>query len=114
MFREILPNMASIVMSTLLGLRDLRHRRPSRPGVPRPRRFSSVVSWGTNLYWASNDGALLTGSWWVFVPSGVCIALVAFALALINYAVDEITNPRLRKIEAAATAPANVERSAAK
>ena len=30
----------------------------------------SVVSWGTNLYWASNDGALLTGAWWAFVPSG--------------------------------------------
>ena len=36
------------------------------------------------------------GAWWAFVPSGVCIALVAFALALVNYGVDEITNPRLR------------------
>ena len=96
MFREILPNMASIVMSTLLacvifgigaqagleflGLGDI-----------------STVSWGTNLYWASNDGALLTGSWWVFVPPGVSIALIAFALALVNYGVDETTNPRLRK-----------------
>lgn len=96
MFREMLPNMASIVMSTLLacvifgigaqagleflGLGDI-----------------STVSWGTNLYWASNDGALLTGSWWVFVPPGVCIALVAFALALVNYGVDETTNPRLRR-----------------
>src|SRR6478736_206528 len=57
----------------------------------------STVSWGTNLYWASNDGALLTGAWWVFVPPGVCIALVAFALALVNYGVDETTNPRLRR-----------------
>jgi len=96
MFREMLPNMASIVMSTLLaciifgigaqagleflGLGDI-----------------STISWGTNLYWASNDGALLTGSWWVFVPPGVSIALVAFALALVNYGVDETTNPRLRK-----------------
>ena len=30
------------------------------------------------------------------IPSGVAIALVAFAFALINYAVDEVTNPRLR------------------
>ena len=57
---------------------------------------SSVVSWGTNLYWAANDGALMSGHWWAFVPSGVCIALVAFALALVNYGVDEVTNPRLR------------------
>lgn len=95
MFREIMPNMASIVMSTLLacvifgigaqaGLEFL--------GLGDP----SAVSWGTNLFWASSDGALLTGDWWTFVPSGICIALVAFALAMINYAVDEVTNPRLR------------------
>jgi peptide/nickel transport system permease protein len=38
----------------------------------------------------------MTGDWWVLLPSGVAIAVVAFALAMINYAVDEITNPRLR------------------
>jgi peptide/nickel transport system permease protein len=56
----------------------------------------SVVSWGTNLYWAGNNAGLLTGAWWTFVPAGACIALVAFAFALVNYAIDEITNPRLR------------------
>ncbi|MFF8188718.1 ABC transporter permease [Microbacterium sp. NPDC016588] len=109
MFREMLPNMASIVMSTLLscvifgigaqagleflGLGDI-----------------STTSWGTNLYWASNDGALLTGSWWVFVPPGVGIALVAFALSLVNYGVDETTNPRLRtpRRRVSATAPTPV------
>jgi peptide/nickel transport system permease protein len=94
MFREMLPNMASIVMSTFLacvifgigaqagleflGLGDV-----------------SAVSWGTNLYWASIEGSLIRGTWWTFVPSGAAIALIAFSLALINYAVDEVTNPRL-------------------
>ncbi len=54
------------------------------------------MSWGTNLYWASNNAGLMTGAWWTFVPAGLCIALVAFSLALVNYAIDEITNPRLR------------------
>lgn len=95
MFREILPNMASVVMTTLLGCVIF------GIGAQAGLEFlglgdSSVVSWGTNLYWASNDGALMTGTWWAFIPSGLCIALVAFALALVNYAVDEITNPRLR------------------
>lgn len=95
MFREILPNMASVVMTTLLGCVIF------GIGAQAGLEFlglgdASVVSWGTNLYWAGNDGALMTGSWWVFVPSGLCIALVAFALAMANYAVDEITNPRLR------------------
>ena len=70
-----------------------------------------VISWGTNLYWANNDGALLSGYWWVFVPSGVCIALVAFALALVNYGVDEVSNPRLRTARRRPpTAPTEVAR----
>ncbi|MFT6400101.1 MAG: ABC-type dipeptide/oligopeptide/nickel transport system ATPase component, partial [Bradymonadia bacterium] len=54
------------------------------------------VTWGTNLYWAANDSALLTGSWWIFVPTGVGIALVGFGLTLVNFAIDEVNNPRLR------------------
>ena len=53
------------------------------------------VTWGNNLYWATNDLALLTGSWWTYVPTGLCIALVSFGLTLINYGIDEISNPRL-------------------
>lgn len=98
MFREILPNMASIVMGTLLAC--IIYGIGAQAGLEFLGLGDvSTVSWGNNLYWAGNEGALLTGSWWVFVPSGLCIALVAFSLALINYAVDEVTNPRLRKIQ---------------
>ncbi|BCW78459.1 ABC transporter permease [Arthrobacter sp. NicSoilC5] len=108
MFREILPNMASIVMGTLLAC--VIYGIGAQAGLEFLGLGDvSTVSWGNNLFWAGNEGALLTGSWWVFVPSGLCIALVAFALALINYAVDEVTNPRLRKIRK----PATTERSAA-
>lgn len=94
-FREILPNMTSLLMSgfisatvyaigaqvglEFLGIGDV-----------------SVVTWGTNLYWAANDAALLTGAWWTVVPTGLCVALIGFSLVLINFAIDEITNPRLR------------------
>ncbi|NUT70479.1 ABC transporter permease [Pseudarthrobacter sp. C4D7] len=111
MFREILPNMASIVMGTLLAC--VIYGIGAQAGLEFLGLGDvSTVSWGNNLFWAGNEGALLTGSWWVFVPSGVCIALVAFALALINYAVDEVTNPRLRKVKT--PAPATTGRSAAK
>ena len=55
----------------------------------------SQVTWGTNLYWATNDLALLTGSWWTYVPTGVSIALVSLSLTLINFGIDELANPRL-------------------
>jgi peptide/nickel transport system permease protein len=93
--REILPNMTSLLASRFidatiyaigaqvglefLGLGDV-----------------AQVSWGTNLYWASNNGAVLTGAWWTLVPTGVCVALVGFAMAQINSAIDEVANPRLR------------------
>ena len=55
----------------------------------------SQISWGINLYWATNDLALLTGSWWTFVPTGFAIALVSLSLTLINFGIDELANPRL-------------------
>jgi peptide/nickel transport system permease protein len=93
-FVELLPNMASLVASAFItttvyaigaevGLEFL--------GLGDP----GSVTWGTNLYWASNDSALLTGAWWTFVPTGVCVALVGFALTMLSYAIDEVTNPRL-------------------
>ena len=94
-FREILPNMMSIVVAGLIGSTIYAIGAMSALeflGLGNP----SVVSWGTNLYWAGNNGALLTGAWWTVVPAGIGIALVAFSFALINYAVDEVTNPRLR------------------
>ena len=94
-FGEIFPNMISIVAANMFGTTIYAIGALSALeflGLGNP----SVISWGTNLYWAGNNGALLTGAWWTIVPSGLSIALVAFSLALINYAVDEVTNPRLR------------------
>lgn len=94
-FAEILPNMASIVASSLLG--GIAFGIVAEAGL----EFlglgdTSRVSWGTILYWAQNNAGLLTGAWWTFLPPGLCIALAAFSLTLINYSVDEITNPALR------------------
>ena len=55
----------------------------------------SVVTWGTNLYWAQNDGALLTGAWWTYVPSGLGLAMIGYLLTMLNRSLDEIANPRL-------------------
>jgi peptide/nickel transport system permease protein len=55
------------------------------------------VTWGTMLYWAQEGDAILLGQWvWLLVP-GLCLALVGTSLGLLNFAVDEIANPRLRR-----------------
>ncbi|GIL28862.1 ABC transporter permease [Actinocatenispora comari] len=58
----------------------------------------STVSWGTMLYFAQNNQALLVGAWWWFIPPGLCIALIGAGLGLLNFGIDEIANPRLRTV----------------
>jgi len=57
---------------------------------------SDSLTWGTMLAGAQNGQALLFGAWWWFVPPGLCIALLGCGLALINFSIDEVINPRLR------------------
>lgn len=54
------------------------------------------LTWGTMLYYAQNGLALKQGAWWWFIPPGLCLALFGAALALINFSVDEIINPKLK------------------
>jgi peptide/nickel transport system permease protein len=94
-FVEILPNMMSLVVSTFFG--NVAYAIAADVGLAF-LGFEDVntSSWGTMLFWAQNNSALLQGAWWTFVPPGLCVALVAFATTMLIYAVDEITNPRLR------------------
>lgn len=95
---EILPNMTSLVVSSWIGAvlyAILSEAVLEFIGLG----DANAVTWGTTLYWAQNNQALLTGNWWAFIPPGLCIALVGFSLTLINYGIDEITNPRLRSDE---------------
>jgi peptide/nickel transport system permease protein len=55
------------------------------------------TTWGTTLYWAQNNSAVLQGSWWHFFFPGIALALAVVALVFINYGVDELANPRLRR-----------------
>ncbi len=60
----------------------------------------NTESWGTMLYWAQNNEALQTGlPLWALAP-GLAIALLGSALALLNYAFDEVSNPALRPVSA--------------
>ena len=93
---EILPNMTSLVVSSWIGAvlyAILAEAALEFIGLGNP----NSITWGTTLYWAQNNQALLTGAWWTFIPPGLAIAAVGLSLILINYAIDEITNPRLAK-----------------
>lgn len=94
-FAEILPNELAIVASSFIGTviyAIITEASLAFLGLS----DVTMTSWGTMLYWAENNNALLVGAWWWFVPPGLCIALVGAGLALVNFGIDELTNPRLR------------------
>lgn len=96
MVKEIIPNMTSVIASNVifscLGA-ILAESGLAYLGLENV----NSVSWGTILYWATSGGALLNGAWWWFIPPGVGISIVGLSLVLMNFSIDQLTNPRLRR-----------------
>lgn len=99
-FSEIMPNMVSLIASTFIFAFTgaiLADTALEFLGFGDP----NVISWGSTLYWAQNNGTLLTGEWWHFVFPGLAVAITTAACIFINYGIDAVSNPRLRPIRAA-------------
>jgi len=95
-FREILPNMTSLLAANFLAAATaavLAEAGLEFLGLGNP----NTISWGTMLYWAQNSNALLTGQWLQIFAPGLCVALLATALSLVNFGIDALSNPRLRE-----------------
>ncbi|MBO0713656.1 MAG: hypothetical protein J2P59_02785, partial [Acidimicrobiales bacterium] len=93
---EILPNEAAVVASSFLFTVLFAILTQVALDFLGLVNVSGAWTWGTMLYWAQSDQALGVGAWWWFVPPGLCIALVGTGLALANFGLDELINPRLR------------------
>jgi peptide/nickel transport system permease protein len=92
---EMLPNMLSVVASTFIG--STIGAIAAAAGLQFLGLGNlSQVSWFSMLYWAQNNSALLDGAWWTFVPPGLAIAMLTTGLALVNFGIDAMSNPRLR------------------
>jgi peptide/nickel transport system permease protein len=95
-FREILPNMTSLVAASFFATATaavMAEASLEFLGLGNP----STVSWGTILYQAQQQSALLTGQWLMVFAPGLAIALLALSFTLINFGVDALSNPRLRE-----------------
>jgi peptide/nickel transport system permease protein len=94
---EILPTMTSLLVAQFLGaalFAVLAAAGLQFIGLG----DSNSLSWGTMLFFAQNNEALLGGvPLWAIMP-GLCIALLGASFALLNYAFDEIGNPALRPV----------------
>lgn len=93
--RHVLPNVMPLVFANTtltVALAILAETTLSFLGLGDPTR----VSWGSMLDDAYTVGAMTTGSWWFFVPPGVCVVLVVLAFTLVGQALEDVLNPRLR------------------
>src|SRR5216683_92644 len=95
-FAEILPNEIAIVAAGLVG--TVIYAILAQVGLEFLGLSDvTIISWGTMFYWAQNNEALLLGAWWWFLAPGCCVALLGAGLAFINFGIDELANPRLRR-----------------
>jgi peptide/nickel transport system permease protein len=94
---EILPNLLPLLASQLVF--SVIYAILSEAGLSfLGLGASNSSTLGTMLYYAQNSFALQREAWWWFVPPGLIIALFGCGLALVNFSIDEIINPKLRDI----------------
>ena len=94
--KHLLPNVVPIVFANTtltVAVAILAETTLSFLGLGDPTR----TSWGSMLDAAYGVGAITTGSWWYFVPPGVCVVLVVLSFTLVGQALEEVLNPKLRE-----------------
>jgi peptide/nickel transport system permease protein len=96
---ELIPPMTSLIVANFLGA--ALYAVLAAAGLQFVGLGNvNTESWGTMLYWAQNNEALSAGlPLWALAP-GIMIAVLGSALALLNYAFDEVSNPALRPVTA--------------
>ncbi|MFT3888503.1 MAG: ABC transporter permease [Arachnia sp.] len=91
---EAMPHLLGVISPMFLGLIAAGVNMQAALaflGIGNP----SEPSWGLMINWAMTQNALFRGQWWWFVPPGLALALIGFATTMINFGLDEITNPTL-------------------
>lgn len=97
MFKEIAPNMMSYLLMTFIlqfGGAILIAATLDFIGLGPTNAISLGLMMNLAVLW----GALPLGMWWWFVPPGAAIAAIVGALYLTNVGLDEVFNPKLRKL----------------
>ncbi|NUP53046.1 MAG: ABC transporter permease [Catenulispora sp.] len=94
-FSEILPNLlpilaSSFIFTVIYGISI--YIVLSILGIINPAQ----ASWGTMIQSANGASAMISNDWWWYAPPALCVALLGIGLALLNFGIDEIVNPRVR------------------
>ncbi len=95
LFVEIMPNMLSIISSAFVGTliySIMAHATLEFIGFGDPES----VTLGTILFNAQNSGAFRSGYFFEVAGAIAVLVMIGMGLTLINFAIDEISNPKLK------------------
>ncbi len=95
MTRHLLPNVLPLVLASatlLVPSAILMESSLAWLGLGDP----NVVSWGSILNRASDNGAVSARAWWYLLPPGAAILVVVAAFMMCGRALEAVFNPRLR------------------
>jgi peptide/nickel transport system permease protein len=96
---ELMPNLLSIIGFNFIGsviYTIITQATIEFLGLGNPM----AVSWGVMLYNAQTSSAMAIGAYWEVLAPCAAVALIGNGLSLLNFGVDEISNPRLRTLGA--------------
>ncbi len=94
-FFEVMPNMLAILGSSFISTviyAIMTEATLEFLGLGDPLS----VTWGVMLYNAQQTSAIRIGAWWEILAPSMALASLAIGLALVNFSIDEISNPKLR------------------
>ena len=95
LFVEIMPNMLAIISSAFVSTIIYAITASATLefiGFGDPLS----VTWGIMLFNANKSGALTSGAWWELLGPILGIVLFGAGLTLINFSIDEVSNPKLK------------------
>lgn len=95
LFFEIMPNMLSMISTGFIGTviyAIMAQATLEFIGFGDPLS----ITWGTMLFNAQKTGALNSGIWWEVLGPCTAIITIGAGLTLINFSIDEISNPKLK------------------
>lgn len=95
MFVEIMPNMLSMISSAFVSTLIYAIMASATLEFI---GFGDPLSctWGIMLFNANKSGALTSGAWWELLGPIAGIIIFGAGLTLINFSIDEVSNPKLR------------------
>lgn len=95
MFVEIMPNMLSMISSAFVSTLIYAIMACATLEFI---GFGDPLSctWGIMMYNANSTGALTAGYWWELVGPIAGLIVIGAGLTLINFSIDEVSNPKLK------------------